>query len=165
MLAILAYCRILVWLGGFCEARSEGKAARYENQFAQIRCMLLAYHDEHGHFPPITYRLNDHSPVHSWRVLLVPNTDVDYKKRYSSYDFSKEWNSPENRKALGNMPYFYYYSMDDNNEITNYVAVGDNDQWPDDKPLCSRLITSGPDRFLSSCSVPIPDIRWMEPRD
>ena len=86
----------------FCEARGEGKTARYDNRFAQIREMLLLYHDEHGHFPPIRYRLNDHSPVHSWRVLLVPYSDVDYKKRYLSYDFSKEWNSEENFKALRN---------------------------------------------------------------
>jgi hypothetical protein len=154
-----------LWFGWrLCEVRSESKSLLSDNRFEQIKCMLLAYHDEHGTFPPIRYQPKANGPIHSWRVLLVPYTDADYKARYGHYDFSQDWNSSDNLKALGNMPFFSYFSAGSDNQLTNYIALGESDDWPSQKPLRARMVTSGKDRFLV---VERPDshIRWMEPTD
>jgi hypothetical protein len=125
--------------------------------------MLLAYHEQHGVFPPTKYQPEPNGPIHSWRVLLVPHTDVDFRERYSKYDFSQEWNSPNNLQALGDMPYFYCFSMGTNNKITNYLAIGDGEEWPSERPLKSRLVTKGEDRFLV-VENPDSELHWMEPK-
>jgi hypothetical protein len=152
------------WFGGrYSELKAVRKECLSQCRFAQIRAMLLAYHEQHGAFPPIKYQPNVNGPIHSWRVLLLPYTDVDFKERYSKYDFSQEWDSPDNLQAIGNMPYFYYFSMNADSNITNYMAIGDGNEWPSQNPLKACLITKGKDRFLL---VECPDskIRWMEPK-
>lgn len=124
-----------------------------------MRCALLVYHERHGTFPPTKYQANSNGPIHSWRVLLLPYLDVD-AKRYSEYDFSQEWNSPKNMAALGDIPNFYSL---DANHLANYLAVADDDDWPSEKPLKSRLVTKGKDRFLV-VEYPDSDIHWMEPK-
>ena len=61
------------------------------------------------------------------------------------------------------MPYFCYFSMGADSDITNYLAIGDGDEWPSEKPLRSRLVTKGKDRFLV-VENPDSDVHWMEPK-
>lgn len=152
------------WAGGrYSELRNVSKEYLSQGKFAQIRSMLLTYHEQHGAFPPTKYQPKANGPIHSWRVLLVPYTDVDFKDRYSKYDFSQEWNSPNNLRAIGGMPYFYYFSIDADNDIANYLAIGDGDDWPSEKPLKSLLVTKGKDRFLV-VEYSDSEIHWMEPK-
>jgi len=155
-----------LWMEGrFLEARNAGKDCQSQGRFDQIKAMLLAYYEKNGTFPPTKYQLIPDGPEHSWRVLLLPYTDEYYQKQYEQYDFSQEWDSPNNLKAVGGMPCFdYFSSMDaEDKDITIYLAIGDNDIWPSHKPLKSYLITKGKDRFLV---VEYPDskIHWMEPK-
>jgi hypothetical protein len=169
LIALLAACLIGFLVAGFwagkrySELRTVVTECRSESRFAQIEAMLLNYHDQHGAFPPIKYQPKTNGPIHSWRVLLMPYADVDFKERLAKYDFSQEWNSPENLKALANMRYFNYLSGNADNEITDYLAIGDGDEWPSHKPLKSYLVTKGKDRFLL-VEYPDSDVRWMEPR-
>ncbi len=133
-----------------------------ESRFAQTRVALHNYHQDCGSFPPTKYQPKANGPIHSWRVLLYPYADMDARKLYSKYDFSEHWNSPGNLAVARSMSSWgNYYSMEEN-DIANYLAIGDGDDWPSDKPLKARLITKGKDRFLL---VEYPDskIRWMEP--
>ena len=164
-LCFLVFPIVLFWAGvRYSELTNVTKGCLSQSRFDQIRAMLLIYHEQHGVFPPTRYQPKANGPTHSWRVLLVPHTDVDFKERYSKYDFSQEWNSPNNLQALRGMPGFGYFSMDlnNNNDITNYLAIGEGDDWPSNRPLRSRLVTKGKDRFLL---VEYPDstIHWMEP--
>ena len=61
------------------------------------------------------------------------------------------------------MPYFTYFSMDGDSDITNYLAVGDGDDWPSERPLKSCLVIKGKDRFLV-VEDPNSQVHWMEPR-
>jgi hypothetical protein len=61
------------------------------------------------------------------------------------------------------MQYFDYFSTDGGNDITNYLAIGDGDDWPSEKPLKSRLVTKGKDRFLV-VEYPGSEVHWMEPK-
>jgi hypothetical protein len=145
--------------GRFFEARNVVKDYRSQSRFAQMRCALLIYHERHGAFPPTKYQARPDGPIHSWRVLLLLHLDVD-AKRYSEYDFSQEWNSPKNMEALGDIPDFYSLHA---NHLANYVAVADNDYWPSEYALKSRLVTKGKDRFLL-VEYPDSDVHWMEPK-
>lgn len=164
LVCLLGFPVLGFWMGGrFFELRNISKDYLSQSRFAQIRCALLAYHDQHGAFPPTKCQPEPNGPIHSWRVLLVPYTDVDFKERYSRYDFSQEWNSPNNLQALGGMPYFCLFSMDADNDITNYLAIGDGEDWPLEKPLKFRLVTRGKDRFLV-VEYPDSEVHWMEPK-
>jgi hypothetical protein len=133
-------------------------------KFAQLELALHLYHEEHGAFPPTKYQPVAGGPMHSWRVLLVPHTTSRFAERHSKYDYSQEWNSPNNLQALGRMPpYFSYFRLDGDGETTHYLAIGEGDEWPAKKPLRSRLVTKGKDRFLI-VEDPDSQIHWMEPK-
>ena len=115
---------VAFWVGGrFHELRRVGKDHRSDSKLSQLKCALLAYHDEYGAFPPTKHRSGHDGPMHSWRVLLVPHTSEYYRKRYAQYDFSQEWNSPDNLRALDGMPCFSYFSLNGDNETANYLTV------------------------------------------
>jgi len=140
------------------------------SKLAQIRYLLLKYHENHGEFPPAQYQPDPNGPVHSWRVLLVPYTEEKSSKRYQKYDFSQEWKSPNNLRALGDMPTFSWFNCGDDNVIANYLTVGDGEDWPiknewsSGGPRLALLVTKGNDRFLVF-EDPDSKIHWMEPKN
>jgi hypothetical protein len=125
---------------------------------------LLTYHQEHGAFPPTKYQREAGGPVHSWRVLVLPYTSSDFMERYSKYDFSQEWISTNNLQALGRKaPRFFRLDGDGDNDTTDYLAIGDDDDWPARKALRSLLVKKGKDRFLL-VEYPDSEVHWMEPK-
>jgi hypothetical protein len=145
------------------DVKYEVKGCHSDDKFAELRCMLLLYHQQHGAFPPTKYKANPNGPVHSWRVLLVPHTDLEFKERFAHYDFSKPWDSIENARALQDMPLFDYFSVGRDSRIANYIAIGEGDEWPTKEPLRSNLVREGNDRFLP-VEWPGSNVNWMEPR-
>lgn len=166
-LLILAFCFVAsvlaFWTGEkFSHGKQVVKELRTRGRFDQIRAMLLLYHEEYGTFPPTKFQTKVGGPMHSWRVLLMPFTDRDFRERYSKYNFSKPWNSPENLKALGSEP-FSYFTNNDDETTTNFLAIGKNDNWPSKKAYKSFRVEKGKDKFLlleDSDSK----IHWMEPK-
>ncbi len=154
-LPILAF-----WLGGrLLEVRNAAKDMVSQGRFGQIEGLLRMYYDEHGAFPPTKYQPVAGGPIHSWRVLLIPSLG---ERR--NYDFSQEWNSPTNLQALGRLPpHSNYFRLDGDSESTHYLSIGEDEQWPATKPLRSRLITKGKDRFLVIEYLDS-EIHWMEPK-
>jgi hypothetical protein len=158
---LLAGLPLLCWFGWRVHgAQDEGRESHSISRFAGIKFGLLKYHYEHGAFPPTKYRAKPGGPLHSWRVLLTRYID---EERYAKYDFSQEWNSPGNLQALGHNSDFNYFSLRDDNEVANYLAIGVGDEWPVEKPLRSYLVTEGKDQFLVF-EYPDSKINWMEPR-
>jgi hypothetical protein len=161
---VIGFLTMAFWTGWrFCEARRLSKDYLSQGRFAQLETMLLAYHEAHGTFPPTKYQPEPGGPIHSWRVLLVPHTSRGFIERFSKYDFFQEWNSTNNLEALRRMPYFVYFSMNGDGDIAHYLAIGGEDDWPSKKPLRSRLVKQGNDRFLL---VEYSDsgVHWMEPK-
>ena len=164
LVVLVAVTILAFWMGWrFKETRSNSKHYLWQARFAQIEAMLLMYHEKHGAFPPIKFQSEAGGPFHSWRVLLVPYTSRSFVERYSHYDFSLEWNSTNNFRALDRMPHFSYFSMDGDSSIAHYLAIDDDSPWPAEKPLMSHLITKGKDRFLV-VQYPDSEIHWMEPK-
>lgn len=134
-----------------------------ECRFAQLALALRNYHDQYGAFPPTRYQTRANAPIHSWRVLLLPYGDMYTRDLFFRYNFSEDWNSPGNlavaRAVSSWMPVFSI----DNNDVANYLAIGEGDEWPSDAPLRARLITVGRDHFLLF-EYPDSDIFWTEPK-
>ncbi len=143
----------------FVEVRTTTRRLLSDGRFEQIRGLLLAYHRDHGRFPPTKFQANKNGPNHSWRVLLLPYIDVDYRDKYSRYDFSRSWNSAENVAVTKTIPNYFGINSDRN---TNFLALGDKEEWPTDVPLLAYVVTKGKDRFLL---VDYPDSKvfWAEP--
>ncbi len=59
----------------------------------------------HGHFPWVNQYNDQGRPMHSWRVLLLPELGED--QLYGEYDFSQPWDSPHNLKLVDKMPTCY----------------------------------------------------------
>jgi hypothetical protein len=161
LVCLVAFCLVVFLIRElYLDAANRAKDVRSQGMFRFIEAALLAYHQEHGHFPPPRYQPVPGGPIHSWRVLLVPSI----AGRQSKYDFSQEWNSPNNLQALGNAPPGYgYFRMHGQSDIAHYLAVGDNDDWPSRRPLRSLLITKGKDRFML-VEYPDSEVHWMEPK-
>jgi len=139
-----------------------------EDKLRAIRRALLFYHHDHGAFPPTKYQLKPDGPVHSWRVLLVPYTDGD--EGHSNYDFSQEWNSPDNLQALSKGWGAVFYRMKGGiswskgeDDTATIIAIGEGDEWPSEKPLRALMVTKDKDRFLL-VEYPDSEIHWMEPK-
>lgn len=86
-------------------AREAARRTACKNNLKQIGLALHNYHEVYGSFPPAYIADKDGKPMHSWRVLILPYLGQSYL--YDIYDFSKPWDSPENRNVLNMMPDVY----------------------------------------------------------
>jgi prepilin-type processing-associated H-X9-DG protein len=71
----------------------------------QIGRAFQLYHDDHGCFPPAYLADENGRPMHSWRVLILPQLGED--AIYEQYNFDQPWDSPENRDLAQSMPDVY----------------------------------------------------------
>lgn len=159
LVCLVAFCLAVLLVGElYRHAANQMRDIRSEGRLAQIAFALEIYHDDRRAFPPTRYQPVADGPVHSWRVLLFPI----YRNPQVTADYSQMWNSPKNVETLGQMaPGFWRF--DGEGETTHYLAIGEGDEWPTSKPLRSRLVTKGKDRFLL-VEYPDSNIHWMEPR-
>lgn len=70
----------------------------------QILLALLSFHEAHRAFPA-GYADKTGKPGLSWRVALLPHLGED--ALFKQFKLDEAWDSPHNRKLIGNMPIFY----------------------------------------------------------
>ncbi len=127
---------------------------------------LHNYHTTYGCFPPAFVADKNGKPMHSWRVLLLPN--LECHDLYRRYAFSEPWDGPKNRLLWMEMPHVYRCPSirGQNSFSTNYVAVvGPDTVWPGEKSVSVENIVDGTSCTLLIVEVADSDINWMEPRD
>ena len=73
-----------------------------KNNIKQIALALLMYEQAHGSFPPAYTADADGTPLHSWRVLILPY--IEQQRLYDQYDFDEPWDGPNNSQLHGMMP-------------------------------------------------------------
>jgi prepilin-type processing-associated H-X9-DG protein len=138
------------------------------NNLMQIGIALQNYHDTYKSFPPAYFADADGTPIHSWRVMLLPFFESDEMKRtYKQYDMSEPWNGPHNRRLASQIPYVYRCpSSQAPHDDTSYVAiVGDETGWPTSRPINVREFSDGLSNTIAIVEVANAGIHWMEPRD
>jgi hypothetical protein len=127
-----------------------------------IMTALNNYESQHGHLPPVVIRDRRGTPIHSWRVLLLPQFDLT--SVYRRYDQSEPWNGPHNRQLISDVSEYTYTSWVKGRRPgkTNYVAVtGPGTVWAEGEPWHrgKSLSTIWLLEILPS------DIEWSEPKD
>jgi hypothetical protein len=165
---LLGSCLASLLLPAFTSARESARYAMCAGNLRQIAVALHMYENSYGSFPPAYIAAEDGTPMHSWRVLLLPFLDA--QGVYDKYSFDEPWNGPNNIKLLHSMPPIYLcpsasLSDDEWNSCTSYVAVvGPHTAWPGTTPRRIPEITDGlPNTMLLIESNEL--VPWLEPRD
>ena len=68
----------------------------------QVAAALNAYASDYGTYPPPAIYGADGTPLHSWRVLILPY--LGENELFDRYDFNEPWNSAGNRRLIGQPP-------------------------------------------------------------
>jgi len=141
------------------------KVAICSGRLKTIGLALDNYHDEYGTFPPAYIASDDGTPMHSWRVLLLPY--LHCHNLYMKYRFDEPWNSPHNLQLAEPLDVFKCPSQSDEpSSMTNYLAViGERTCWPGERSRSKEEITDGLGNTIQLVEVADSGILWSEPRD
>lgn len=147
------------------ESREAAISMRAQSHLNQLQLALHLYHDRHGCFPPAYVTNDEGTPVHSWRVLILPF--IEQQALYDAYRFAEPWNGPNNRKLADRMPQIFHMPKDPAaTSMTNIVAiVGPGTAFPGSS--CTRIedFTDGLDNTILLTEITSSNICWMEPTD
>ena len=166
ILAVLIVFGLGTWLfRAIRDLRDTAIAMGSECHLNQLQLALHNYHDAHGCFPPAYLVDNKGTPIHSWRVLILPC--IEENELYEAYRFDEPWNGPNNLKLADRMPQIFHMPNDPTPaSTTNIVAVvGPETAFPGSG--CTRLddFTDGLDNTILLVEITSSGICWMEPRD
>lgn len=142
-----------ILLPAISSARSAAKRSHCLSNIKELYIALENYHHKHGSYPPAYLADSQGTPIHSWRVLLLPY--LGENELYRHYDFDEPWNGPNNRKLWDRMPEVYACPAQERRRslgdepfgpmprhAANYFAVVDESTaWPGARPLKSSEIT------------------------
>ena len=159
-------CLIALLLPAVQQAREAARRTQCRNNLNQIGLALHNYHDDHGSFPPAFIADKDGTPMHSWRVLILPYLDEGHL--YDSYDFSEPWDGPNNSQLLDQMPAVYRCPSGEVTAggFTAYAAItGDECVFAGAASVAIPDISDGASSTLLVGEVAYADILWTEPRD
>jgi hypothetical protein len=124
------------------------------------------YHEVYGSFPPAYIADRQGRPMHSWRVLILPQ--LERQDLYNAYNFADPWDGPNNRRLQDKIGSVYLRSGlgSDQARTTSFVAVvGAETAWKGEEPLGDDDLRDGKGETLVVVEVPDGQFRWMEPRD
>ena len=166
-LVVLSVCFVL-GLFGFGLDRWRQEDLR-RDQFRRIGYAFQTYHDHFNAFPPAFIADASGTPMHSWRVLILPYLDDARAARiYARYDFSKPWNSAENMALADEIPRVYQnpYRNDSKSFDTHVMVIrGPGTLFPDDQQIRFADITDGAAHTILVVEVAKTQTCWLEPKD
>ncbi|HVJ82280.1 MAG TPA: DUF1559 domain-containing protein, partial [Planctomycetia bacterium] len=130
----------------------------------QLAAALQQYHERYKTFPPAYLTAQDGTPMHSWRILVIPFLDGG-ADIYARYNFAQPWNGPDNRALSNSMPSAFGDPFNPQPGMTRYCAiVGSRTMWPGhlavrindirDGSAMTYMLTEGPQA-----------IDWLRPKD
>ncbi|MGE0758278.1 MAG: DUF1559 domain-containing protein [Pirellulaceae bacterium] len=126
---------------------------------------LRQYEVEHGSLPPAYLVDLKGKPMHSWRVLILPQ--LGEQGLYAQYRFEEPWDSAHNLQLR--MPDVFTCPADPSALAageTNYmVLVGPNTLFPGDTTSRTADITDDPDATILVAEVPGAGAPWQKPQD
>jgi prepilin-type processing-associated H-X9-DG protein len=167
-LAILAIVGVVIALvlPTIQASRESTRQAECRNNLQRIGLAFKRYHDEHGCFPPAYLADENGKPMHSWRVLILPQ--LDEESLYAEYDFDHPWDSPENQALADLMPDVYSCPSDWGTlsaETSYMMLVGPGTISDGPGTTSMDEITDGKDRTIVLVETADNLAYWMEPTD
>ena len=128
---------------------------------------LQQYREVYGSFPPAYIADAQGRPLHSWRVLILPQ--LEREDLYQRYDFTQPWNSAHNLKLADEMPHVFACPLNgwENRTNTEYVAaVGPDYAFaPSGAPHQPDQNADGAAGTIMIMEWVGSGICWLEPRD
>jgi prepilin-type processing-associated H-X9-DG protein len=146
-------------------AREAERRAQCQNNLREIGIALHNYHIDHGCFPPAYIPDQDGTPLHSWRVLLLPYLDEDLAKEY---DFNEPWDSEANMALADRMPPVYHCPSDPDADAryTSYLGSdGPGFFFQGSRPIRQTEITDGMSNTIAVIEGSGARVVWTDPRD
>ena len=157
-------------------ARQGLQSARQANCLGTLKIVGagMVYHESaRGRYPPAYLIDGQGRPMHSWRVLVLP--DVGAHDVYTQYRFSEPWNSPHNRTLANGVPlgmahfhHTYRCPLDDeadDMDVSFLMVVGPGTFSDGPRATKGRDITDGTSHTIAAAETTNSGIHWMEPRD
>lgn len=149
-------------------AREAARRTQCVNNLKQIQLAVLNYESANGHLPPAYVADENGTPMHSWRVLILPY--LDENGLYEQYNMDEPWDSPGNLAVTKQiMPMVYLCPSDPNFEgggtDTSYVAVAGASAVFTPEGRMMGSVTDGTSNTLSVVEMSNSGIHWAEPRD
>jgi len=151
------------------ESRAPRAARRSvcKNNLKQIGLALHNYHDMHGCFPPAYFADEQGRPMHSWRVLILPQ--LERSDLYARYRFDEPWDGPHNRLLHDELVSEFQCPGDVNDahpKTVSYLAVvGPDTAWPGKESRRFTDFLDGTSQTILLAEVADSGVIWCEPRD
>lgn len=147
-------------------AREAARRANCINSIKQIELAILNYEDANGSLPP-AYTVDENgTPLHSWRVLILPYLGED--ALYRQINLEEPWDSPENLAITQSYipPIYRCPSTAGTGTHTSYLGVGGpNGIFYGSEPRTMQNITDGLSRTISVVETDRTDVHWARPVD
>ena len=152
---------------GVLQAREAAMHTNCRGHMSQLSMALWNYHDTYDSFPPAYVADVDGTPLHSWRVLILPF--IDGNDIYQQYRFDEPWNGPHNSQLADRLASRFQCPgrrHDKSSHVTDYVAlVGPESAFPGSSSTRMTDLRDGPENTILLAEIAHSDIHWMEPRD
>ncbi len=150
----------------FQAAGDARRKATCQANLRQIGAALLSYEADHGSFPPAYVTDANGTPMHSWRVLILPYLGEDLL--YEQYDFDEPWDGPSNITLTNRMPACFGCPSDPqtaSQETSYMVIVGPRTVFPGAEAAGRGQCRDGPGVTLCVVEVANSSVVWTEPVD
>jgi hypothetical protein len=148
-------------------ARALAHSSTCSANLRAIATALRAYHEQHGTYPPPYLVDATGKPMHSWRVLILPQ--LGEQSLYERYRFDEPWDGPNNFALQTSMPLVFACPADPNATSrvdTSYLAVvGGRTAFPASGGRKSADFRDGESHTLLVAECHESGIPWTAPRD
>jgi hypothetical protein len=128
---------------------------------------LRQYEIQHGSLPPAYIPDANGKPMHSWRVLILPQ--LDERGLYERYDFNEPWDGPKNSLLARSMPEVFACPADPDartkGETSYMVLVGPQTLFPGRTTSRTGNITDDRAMTILVAEIPVAGVVWTEPKD
>ncbi len=148
-------------------ARGAARRNQCANNVRQIGLALINYESVYGRFPPAYLADENGTPMHSWRVLILPF--LEENGLYDQYDFDKPWDSPENLELTQYCPPAFRCPSDatgPGSTNTSYLGIeGPGMFFDGTKARKIGEIKDGTSRTIMVAEVENSAVHWSQPVD
>lgn len=123
VLVLVGVAGSFLLLPALTAARDAARSSACKNNLKSLALALQNHHDSRKTFPPAYIADEDGTPLHSWRVLILPY--IDQTALYDRIRLDEPWDSPHNRQFHSQMPEVFSCPSDGNprDGFTNYMVV------------------------------------------
>jgi hypothetical protein len=138
--------------------------AHRERNLIRIVLALHAYHERYSRFPGHAIADPDGQPLLSWRVALLPF--LGQEQLYRRFKLDEPWDSPSNKKLLGEMPAVYALPVGkkDTSRTPYQVFVGPGTVFESVRGISISGIPDGVGNTLLVIEAAY-DVEWTRPKE